>query len=106
MEALERLGGESWFRLGDRDLATHLYRSQRLAEGAPLSEVHGEITAALGIGARLLPMSDDPVRTRLTLVDGARDRLSGLLRPPSACRGRGLGPLRGRRRGPARPPES
>jgi LPPG:FO 2-phospho-L-lactate transferase len=70
MEALERLGGESWFRLGDKDLATHLYRTQRLADGAPLSEVTREITAAVGIGARLLPMSDDPVRTRLTLVDG------------------------------------
>jgi LPPG:FO 2-phospho-L-lactate transferase len=70
MDALERLGGESWFRLGDRDLATHLYRTQRLADGASLSEVTAEITTALGIGARLLPMSDDPVRTRLTLVDG------------------------------------
>jgi LPPG:FO 2-phospho-L-lactate transferase len=70
MEALERLGGEAWFRLGDQDLATHLYRTQRLSEGAPLSLVTGEITAALGIGARLLPMSDDPVRTRVTLVEG------------------------------------
>jgi LPPG:FO 2-phospho-L-lactate transferase len=70
MQALERLGGESWFRLGDRDLATHLYRTQRLADGASLSELTAEITAALGVGARLLPMSDDPVRTRLTLLDG------------------------------------
>jgi LPPG:FO 2-phospho-L-lactate transferase len=70
MEALERLGGQSWFRLGDRDLATHLYRTQRLADGAPLSLVTQEITAALGITARLLPMSDDPVRTRVTLVGG------------------------------------
>jgi LPPG:FO 2-phospho-L-lactate transferase len=70
MEALDRLGGETWFRLGDRDLATHLYRTQRLAEGAPLSLVTQEITAAVGIGARLLPMSDDPVRTRVTLADG------------------------------------
>ncbi|HEY7946868.1 MAG TPA: 2-phospho-L-lactate transferase [Acidimicrobiales bacterium] len=70
MEALDRLGGESWFRLGDRDLATHLYRTQRLSEGASLTQITGEITGALGIGARLLPMSDDPVRTRLTLVDG------------------------------------
>jgi LPPG:FO 2-phospho-L-lactate transferase len=70
MDALERLGGESWFRLGDRDLATHLYRTQRRAEGASLSEVTAEITRALGIGARLLPMSDDPVRTRVTLVEG------------------------------------
>jgi LPPG:FO 2-phospho-L-lactate transferase len=70
MDALERLGGETWFRLGDRDLATHLYRTQRLADGAPLSVVTQEITTAVGIGARLLPMSDDPVRTRVTLVGG------------------------------------
>jgi LPPG:FO 2-phospho-L-lactate transferase len=70
MEGLERLGGQAWFRLGDRDLATHLYRTQRLSEGAPLSVVTREITSALGVGARLLPMSDDPVRTRVTLADG------------------------------------
>jgi LPPG:FO 2-phospho-L-lactate transferase len=70
MEALERLGGESWFRLGDRDLATHLYRTQRLADGASLTEVTLEITSALGLSTRLLPMSNDPVRTRVTLVDG------------------------------------
>jgi LPPG:FO 2-phospho-L-lactate transferase len=70
MEALEHLGGETWFRLGDRDLATHLYRTQRLADGATLSQVTREITAAVGVGARLLPMSDDPVRTRVTLAGG------------------------------------
>ena len=70
MDALERLGGEAWFRLGDRDLATHLYRTDRLRQGAPLSTVTAEITAALGVGVRLLPMSDDPVRTYLTLSDG------------------------------------
>jgi LPPG:FO 2-phospho-L-lactate transferase len=70
MEALERLGGQTWFRLGDRDLATHLYRTQRRAEGATLSEVTAEITTAVGVDARLLPMSDDPVRTRLTLTGG------------------------------------
>jgi LPPG:FO 2-phospho-L-lactate transferase len=70
MESLERLGGETWFRLGDRDLATHLYRTQRLREGATLTEVTGEVTRALGVGIRLLPMSDDPVRTRVTLGDG------------------------------------
>src|SRR5271157_6001062 len=63
MDGLERLGGESWFRLGDRDLATHLYRTQRLSEGRSLSDVTGEISRALGVGARLLPMSDDPVRS-------------------------------------------
>ncbi|HTZ09838.1 MAG TPA: 2-phospho-L-lactate transferase [Acidimicrobiales bacterium] len=70
MEQLERLGGEAWFRLGDRDLATHLYRTQRLSEGATLTQATAEITAALGAGIRLLPVSDDPVRTRLTLVGG------------------------------------
>ena len=70
MDALERLGGDAWFRLGDRDLATHLYRTDRLRQGATLSTVTAEITAALGVGARLLPMSDDPVRTHLTLAGG------------------------------------
>jgi LPPG:FO 2-phospho-L-lactate transferase len=70
MGALEQLGGETWFRLGDRDLATHLYRTGRLAEGATLSEVTSELVSILGVPARLLPMSDDPVRTRMSLVDG------------------------------------
>jgi LPPG:FO 2-phospho-L-lactate transferase len=70
MEALERLGGETWFSLGDQDLATHLYRTQRLAHGAPLSQVTAEITKAMGVEVRLLPMSDDPVRTRLQLAGG------------------------------------
>ncbi len=68
-ENLRALGGVSWFQLGDRDLATHLYRTQRLVEGATLSEVTAELTAARGVATRLLPMSDDPVRTRVTLVD-------------------------------------
>jgi LPPG:FO 2-phospho-L-lactate transferase len=70
MESLEQLGGETWFSLGDRDLATHLYRTQRLSEGATLSQVTSEITRSLGVSIRLVPMSDDPVRTRLTLIDG------------------------------------
>ena len=70
MDSLERLGGETWFRLGDHDLATHLYRTQRLAEGATLSQVTAEITQSLGVDVPLLPMSDDPVRTRLTLLGG------------------------------------
>lgn len=68
MAALEELGGQSWFRLGDRDLATHLYRTQRLAEGVPLSQVTGELAEARGVRVRVVPMSDDPVRTRLTLA--------------------------------------
>jgi len=67
MEALERYDGLTWFRLGDCDLATHLYRTGRMRGGATLSEVTAEITRAWGLGLRLLPMSDDPVRTRLRL---------------------------------------
>jgi LPPG:FO 2-phospho-L-lactate transferase len=70
MDALERLGGDAWFRLGDRDLATHLLRTDRLGSGATLSEVTAELAAAYGVGVRLLPMTDDPVQTRLTVVDG------------------------------------
>jgi len=70
MDRLAELGGDAWFRLGDRDLATHLMRTGRLAAGAPLSAVTAELAAAFGLELRLLPMSDDPVRTRLTLVAG------------------------------------
>jgi LPPG:FO 2-phospho-L-lactate transferase len=71
MAALERYGAPTWFRLGDRDLATHLFRTGRLAAGATLSEVTREIAAAWGLSARLVPMSDDPVRTRVGLADGS-----------------------------------
>jgi LPPG:FO 2-phospho-L-lactate transferase len=70
MEALGRYGDEAWFRLGDRDLGTHLFRTGRLAKGATLSEVTAEIAGAWGLSARLLPMSNDPVRTRVQLVEG------------------------------------
>jgi LPPG:FO 2-phospho-L-lactate transferase len=73
MEALESLGGQSWFRLGDGDLATHLERSWRLAQGASLSAVTAHLCSALGIGARVLPMSDDPVRTRVLTDEGWLD---------------------------------
>lgn len=71
MEALDRYGGQTWFRLGDRDLATHLYRAQRLAEQATLSQVTAEIARAWGLCARVLPMSDDRVETRITLAGPA-----------------------------------
>jgi LPPG:FO 2-phospho-L-lactate transferase len=58
----------AWFSLGDLDLATHLYRTARLADGATLSEVTVAIAARFGIAARLLPMSDDPVTTRIEVV--------------------------------------
>ncbi|MEE2767922.1 MAG: 2-phospho-L-lactate transferase [Actinomycetota bacterium] len=72
MKALDRLGGPAWFRLGDRDLGTHLFRTGRLAEGAGLTKVTSEITAAFGLEVRLLPMTEDPVTTRLTLAEGAQ----------------------------------
>jgi LPPG:FO 2-phospho-L-lactate transferase len=74
MEALERYGAPTWFRLGDRDLATHLFRTQRRAAGAPLSAVTAEIAAAWGLGLRVLPATDDPLRTVLTVQDGPATR--------------------------------
>ena len=67
MDSVKRYGGISWFGLGDRDLGTHLYRTQRFAEGATLSEVTAEITAAWGLGLRLQPVTDDRLRTMVTL---------------------------------------
>ncbi len=65
LDSLERYGAETWFKLGDRDLATHLYRTSRLREGATISTVTAEIAAAWEVRSRLLPMTDDPVRTRI-----------------------------------------
>ncbi len=70
MSQLEAYGGAAWFRLGDRDLGTHLYRTARLQAGASLSTVTAEIAAAWGVRVRLLPASEDPVRTRLRLAAG------------------------------------
>jgi len=69
MGTLERLGGDTWFQLGDRDLGTHLYRTQRLAEGAPLSAVTAEIVAAWELVLTLLPVTDDELRTRVTIAE-------------------------------------
>ena len=65
MDQLRELGVDVWFNLGDRDLAIGLRRAQRLAEGATLTQAIGELTTALGLGARVLPMADEPVRTRV-----------------------------------------
>jgi LPPG:FO 2-phospho-L-lactate transferase len=67
LDALGRYYGKPWFNLGDRDLATHLYRTERLRAGDSLSEVTTAIARSFGIGARILPMSDDPVRNFVKL---------------------------------------
>lgn len=67
MTSLDRYGGLTWFRLGDQDLATHLYRTQRLSEGAGLTAVTSEITTAWGLGLRLLPVTEDRLETRVTV---------------------------------------
>jgi LPPG:FO 2-phospho-L-lactate transferase len=72
MAALETLGGETWFKLGDGDLATHVERSRRLA-GETLSEITDDFRCRLGISAQLLPMSNDRVRTRLLSEEGWLD---------------------------------
>lgn len=69
-EELARFGRETWFTLGDRDLATHLHRTARLREGAPLSRATAEVADAFGLEVRLLPATDDPVATRVTTSDG------------------------------------
>ncbi len=73
MAALEKLGGDSWFRLGDGDLATHVERTRRLAAGEKLSAIIDDFRRRLGIAARLLPASDDKVRTRLETDRGWLD---------------------------------
>ncbi|MCC4114858.1 2-phospho-L-lactate transferase [Aromatoleum toluclasticum] len=70
MDALGRYGAETWFRLGDRDIATHLVRSQRLRAGESLSQVTRRLCRALGVAHTLLPMSDDPVRTMVQTEAG------------------------------------
>jgi len=64
-QELAKLGGEAWFQLGDRDMATHLFRTQRLSEGATKSEVAAELAARLGVTIPILPASNEPVSTYL-----------------------------------------
>lgn len=70
LSAMSALGGETWFNLGDRDLATHLLRTECLRAGRSLSEVSEAIRRSLGVRSRILPMSDNPVRTRVLTPDG------------------------------------
>jgi LPPG:FO 2-phospho-L-lactate transferase len=71
MDELARLDGEDWFRLGDRDLATHLFRTGRLRRGEPLSSVTAELCRRRGVAVRMLPVTDDPLRTRVTLAEAS-----------------------------------
>ena len=72
MQATERLGGPTWFQLGDRDLATHVLRTERLGLGHSLTEITGDFCRQLGLTCTILPMSDDPIRT---VVDTKLGRL-------------------------------
>jgi LPPG:FO 2-phospho-L-lactate transferase len=90
LEALGRLGADTWFQLGDLDLATHLFRTERLRQDATLSEVTSEIAFALKVRSTLVPMSNTPVRTRICTPSGefefqtyfvkrrARDRVTAI----------------------------
>jgi LPPG:FO 2-phospho-L-lactate transferase len=87
MDGLRELGEEVWFSLGDRDLAVCLRRAERLAGGARLTDCIAELTAAFGLRARVLAMSDDPVRTRVLAHGGWRSLQEFLVRD------RGAGPV-------------
>jgi len=84
MAALETLGGETWFKLGDGDLATHIERTRRLTAGESLSQITDDFRHRLGISARLLPMTDDRVRTRLRTEEGWLDFQDYFVRRRSA----------------------
>jgi LPPG:FO 2-phospho-L-lactate transferase len=73
METLSALGGEDWFRLGDRDLAVHIERSRRLGQGETLSAITADFCRRLGVGPRVLPATDDRLRTRLRTDEGWLD---------------------------------
>jgi LPPG:FO 2-phospho-L-lactate transferase len=73
METLKKLGGEDWFLLGDRDLAVHVERTRRLRRGDPLSAITADFCRRLGVGPRILPATDDPLRTRLRTDEGWLD---------------------------------
>jgi LPPG:FO 2-phospho-L-lactate transferase len=84
MEALAALGGETWFQLGDADLAVHVERTRRLKDGETLSQVTRDLCRRLGIDADIVPMSDDRVRTRLKTSEGWLDFQDYFVRRRSA----------------------
>jgi LPPG:FO 2-phospho-L-lactate transferase len=86
LEGMATYGREAWFGLGDRDLATHLYRTQRRAEGAPLSQITRELAERMGVEARVMPMCDEEVATRITTPGGVRSFQEYLVRDGAAER--------------------
>jgi LPPG:FO 2-phospho-L-lactate transferase len=70
MGRLAELGGAAWFNLGDLDLATHLFRTQRRLDGATLSEATAALTRAMGVDVHVVPVTDDPIATKVTVADG------------------------------------
>lgn len=78
--AIARYERDVWFQLGDRDLATHLFRTARLKDGMPLSQITALQARSLGVGARVVPMSDDPVRTIVETSGGRRSFQEYLVR--------------------------
>jgi LPPG:FO 2-phospho-L-lactate transferase len=71
LEMLRQLGADTWFLLGDRDLATHIWRTELMRAGVPLSETADRARRALGVSVRVLPMTDDPVGTYIETPDGS-----------------------------------
>ena len=101
MAALGALGGETWFFLGDKDLAIHVERTRRLRAGESLSAVTADLCARLGIVARIVPMSDDPVPTVVETADGPLAFQHYFVRRALRAGGAGLSARgRGGRRGP------
>lgn len=72
LEGLATYGLDAWFGLGDRDMATHIYRTVRMGQGVPLHRITAELCERLGVEATVLPMCDEPVRSRITTPDGER----------------------------------
>jgi LPPG:FO 2-phospho-L-lactate transferase len=99
LEMAGRLGGETWFTLGDRDIGLHLVRTRMLRDGLPLSAATAALSGRLGAGVRLLPASDDPLRTFLTTPAGELDFQTWFVRrghadPVTALRYEGAGAAR------------
>lgn len=70
MDAMKRVGGETWFMLGDRDLATHVWRTQQIAQGRSLDEITAELAKNFGIKAQVVPASNDPIATVVETPEG------------------------------------